>query len=147
YLLSLAAHPTWFPVHRATIEKFGGIDQRSTAWTRVNNLVGNGAFTLAEWSPNARLIVSKNPYYWDASSNHLERITFFPTENPDVEVRDFRAGLTHLPYSLPIEKIARYRDDSPEKLRLDPLLQPFFPRFNTTRPPLDNPQVRRALAL
>lgn len=25
YLLSLAAHPTWFPVHQATIEKFGQI--------------------------------------------------------------------------------------------------------------------------
>lgn len=147
YLLSLAAHPTWFPVHRATIEKFGRVDQRSTAWTRVGNLVGNGAFTLAEWSPNARLIVSKNQLYWAAADNALERVTFFPTENPDVEERDFRAGQTHVTYSLPIEKIARYRDESPEKLRLDPFLQSFFLRFNVTRPPLDNPQLRRALAL
>ncbi|HYD83597.1 MAG TPA: peptide ABC transporter substrate-binding protein, partial [Opitutus sp.] len=147
YLLSLAAHPTWFPVHRATIEKFGRADQRSTAWTRVGHLVGNGAFTLTEWSPNARLTVSENPLYWGSADNALERVTFFPTENPDVEERDFRAGQTHLTYSLPIEKIARYRNDSPEQLRLDPFLQTFFLRFNTTRPPLDNPRVRRALAL
>src|SRR5882724_10184331 len=38
YLLALAAHGTWVPVHRATIEKFGRIDQRSTAWTRPGNL-------------------------------------------------------------------------------------------------------------
>lgn len=147
YLLSLAAHPTWFPVHRATIEKFGRIDQRSTAWTRVGQLVGNGAFTLAEWSPNARLVVAKNPHHWDAAQNQLERVTFFPTENPDVEERNFRAGQTHVTYSLPVDKIARYREQHPEQLRLDPFLQTFFLRFNVTRPPLDRPQVRRALAL
>lgn len=147
YLLSLAAHPTWFPVHRATIEKFGRIDQRGTAWTRVGHLVGNGAFTLAEWSPNARLIVAKNPHYWDAANNSLERVVFFPTENPDVEERDFRAGQVHVTYSVPVEKIVRYREENPDQLRLDPFLQTFFLRFNVTRPPLDDPRVRRALAL
>jgi len=147
YLLALAAHPTWFPVHRATIEKFGRVDQRSTAWTRPGNLVGNGAFTLAEWSPNARLVVARNPHYWDAAHNHLERVVFFPTESPDVEERDFRAGQVHITYGIPVEKIARYQQDAPAKLRLDPFLQTFFLRFNVTRPPLDDPRVRRALAL
>jgi oligopeptide transport system substrate-binding protein len=147
YLLSLAAHPTWFPVHRPTIEKFGRIDQRSTAWTRAGHLVGNGAFALSEWSPNARLVVTKNPYYWDAAHNALERVVFFPTENPDVEERDFRAGQVHITYSLPTEKIARYREASSDRLRVDPFLQTFFLRFNVTRPPLDQPKLRRALAL
>ncbi|MEJ1973345.1 MAG: hypothetical protein WDM96_13055 [Lacunisphaera sp.] len=34
YLLSLAAHSTWYPVQRATIEKFGQMAQRNTRWTR-----------------------------------------------------------------------------------------------------------------
>jgi len=147
YLLSLAAHPTWFPLHRATLEKFGRFDQRSTAWTRPGHLVGNGAFALAEWSPNARLVVTKNPHYWDAAHNAIERVVFFPTENPDVEERDFRAGQTLVTFALPLSKIAGYRAQAPASLRLDPFLQTFFFRFNTTRPPLDQPKVRRALAL
>jgi oligopeptide transport system substrate-binding protein len=147
YLLSLAAHPTWFPVHRRTIEKFGRMDQRSTAWTRPGNLVGNGAFTLQEWSPNARIVVAKNPQYWDAAHNTLNGVVFFPIENPDVEERNFRAGQTHITYSLPIEKVAVYRERTPEQLRVDPFLQTFFLRFNVSRPPLDNPKLRRALAL
>ena len=147
YLLSLAAHPTWFPVHRATIEKFGRMDQRSTAWTRPGNLVGNGAFTLSEWSPNARLTVTKNPHYWDAAHNQLEHVVFFPTDSADVEERNFRAGQLHVTYGLPVEKIAGYRERTPEQLRLDPFLQTYFLRFNVTRPPFDNPKVRRALAL
>lgn len=147
FLLSLAAHPTWFPVHRETIEKFGSIDQRSTPWTRAGNLVGNGAFTLAEWSPDSRIIVTKNPHYWDAAHNQLERVIFFPTEKPDVEERNFRAGQVHLTYGLPVEKIAPYREQHPEQLRLDPFLQTYFLRFNVSKTPLDQPKVRRALSL
>jgi oligopeptide transport system substrate-binding protein len=147
YLLSLAAHPTWFPVHRATIEKFGKPDQRSTAWTRAGNLVGNGAFALTEWSPNSRIVVAKSSHYWGAAHNAVERVIFFPIEKPDVEERDFRAGQLHLTYGVPVEKIARYRQQSPAQLRLDPFLQTHFLRFNVTKPPLDNAKVRRALAL
>lgn len=147
YLLSLAAHPTWFPVHQATIEKFGRRDQRSTLWTRPGHLVGNGAFVLEEWSPNARVVVAKNPHYWNAAHNSLERVVFLPTENPDVEERNFRAGQVHITYGLPTEKIAAYRERSPEQLRRDPFLQTFFLRFNVTKPPFDNAKVRRALAL
>src|SRR5688572_19777096 len=61
YLLTLATHQTWFPIHRPTLEKYGHLDARDTPWTRPGNLVGNGAFALTEWKPNARLIVTKNP--------------------------------------------------------------------------------------
>jgi oligopeptide transport system substrate-binding protein len=59
YLPTLAAHQAWWPVHRPTIEKFGRFDQRDTAWTRPGNLVGNGPFELAEWTPNARIVVKR----------------------------------------------------------------------------------------
>jgi oligopeptide transport system substrate-binding protein len=147
YLLALAAHPTWFPVHRSVIEKFGRMDQRNTAWTRPGNLVGNGPFILTTWTPNARIVVTKNPRYWDAARNHLEHVVFFPTENPEVEERDFRAGQLHLTFGLPVSKIPGYRERAPAQLRLDPFLQTFFFRFNVTRPPFDRTPVRRALAL
>ncbi|MDB6169608.1 MAG: extracellular solute-binding protein family 5 [Verrucomicrobia bacterium] len=147
YLLELAAHNTWMPVHRPVIEKFGRMADRDTAWTRPGNLVGNGPFVLSEWRPNARVVVTRNPLYWDAARNHLERVIFFPTEKADVEELNFRAGQLHLTYSVPASKIPVYRQQSPDRLRLDPLLFLSYVNFNTTKPPLDNPKVRRALAL
>ena len=147
YLLEIAAHNTWMPVHRATIEKFGKISDRDSAWTRPGNLVGNGPFALTEWRPNARLIVTKNPQYWDAAHNHLERVIFFPTEKADVEELNFRAGQLHITYSLPPSKIPIYQKDAPQKLRLDPLLSLIYVNFNTTKPPFTDPRVRRALAM
>lgn len=147
YLLALAAHNTWMPVPRGTVEKFGRMQDRATAWTRPGNLVSNGPFTLTEWQPNSRIIVTKNARYWDAAHNHLERVIFFPTEQSDTEERNFRAGQVHLTYSVPAAKIPVYQQTAPGSLRLDPLLSQLFVNFNTTRAPLNNPKVRRALSL
>lgn len=147
YLPSLTAQPVWFPVNPRVLAKFGAINERHPAWTRPENLVGNGPFTLAEWTPNARLVVAKSPNYWDAAKVRLERIVFFPTESPEVEERNFRAGQTHITYSLPTSKIDGYRTENSASLRLDPFLQTIFLRFNTTRAPFGDARVRRALSL
>ncbi len=147
YLPALATHQTWFPVHRATLEKFGKIDDRGNPWTRPGSMVSNGPFTLAEWKPNSRIVVTKNPRYWGAAQNRLERVIFFPIENSDTEERNFRAGQLHLTFALPSSKIASYRETAPDRLRIEPLLSTLYLNFNTTKPPFDNPKVRRALAL
>jgi oligopeptide transport system substrate-binding protein len=147
YLPMLAAHSTWMPVHRATVEKAGRADDRASPWTKPGILVGNGAFVLETWQPNARLSVKKNPQYWGAANNRLEGVVFFPTEQPETEERNFRAGQVHLTFTLPPSKIPTYRQESPGQLRLDPQLGVFYVNFNTTKPPLDNPKVRRALSL
>lgn len=63
YMPILVAQPPWFPVNPRVLERFGATARRSTAWTRAGNLVGNGPFTLAEWVPNSRIVVGKNPNY------------------------------------------------------------------------------------
>jgi oligopeptide transport system substrate-binding protein len=147
YLPVLAALPPWYPVNPRVLEHFGATTKRGTAWTRPGNLVGNGPFLLDEWSPNARIVVARNPNYWNAGVVTLHQIVFFPTESPEVEERDFRAGQLHVTFALPVAKIASYRKNQPGLLRTDPFLQTFFLRFNVERPPLDDPRVRRALSL
>jgi oligopeptide transport system substrate-binding protein len=147
YLPALAAHTTWMPVHRATVEKFGRRDDRTSLWARAGKLVGNGAFTLAEWRPNSRIVVSKNPRYWDAARTRLTQIVFFPTESAEVEEHNFRAGQVHLTDVLPLTKIEGYRAREPDRLRVDPILSSWFLRFNIAKPPLSDLRVRRALSL
>lgn len=146
YILGTLA-TTVLPVHRASVEQAGRSDDRNSPWARPGKLIGNGAFMLTEWRPNAYLAVVKNPHYWGAATNRLERIVFYPVENADVEERNFRAGQLHVTFSLPPSKIAHYRQQAPEQLRIDPLLQLYMINFNSTKPPLDHPKVRRALAL
>jgi oligopeptide transport system substrate-binding protein len=147
YLPVLVALPSWYPVNPAVLARFGATSKRGTDWTRPGNLVGNGPFMLEEWTPNSRIVVVKNPDYWDADSVTLQQIIFFPNESPDTEERDFRAGQLHITYALPISKLDEYRQDAPQKLRVDPFLQTFYLRFNVQRPPFGDPRVRRALSL
>ncbi len=147
YLAALVSMPAWFPINPRVLSKFNGLDQRGSAWTKPGNLVSNGAFSLGQLTPNARIILEKNPQHRDAASNSLNRVIFFPIENPDVEERDFRAGQLHVTFNLPVTKIASWRKQDPTKLRVDPTLQINFLRFNTARPPLNDARVRRALSL
>lgn len=147
YLPVLVALPPWYPVNPRVLERFGALAKRGTEWTRPGNLVGNGPFVLDEWTPNSRIVVAKNANYWNAQAVTLRQIVFFPDESPDTEERDFRAGQLHATYALPLAKIAGYRRDSPDLLRVDPFLQTFFLRFNTSREPFADPRVRRALSL
>jgi oligopeptide transport system substrate-binding protein len=59
----------------------------------------------------------------------------------------FRTGQLDVTNELPIAKLDVYRNEHPEALHLDPYLGLYFYRCNVKRPPLDNPRVRKALAL
>ena len=147
YFLSMQVHFTWYPVHRATIERFGAMDTRNTKWTRPGNLVGNGAFVLKRWIPNNLIEVVKNDQYWNAAQVRLPRILFYPTDNLLTEERSFRTGQLDLTENVPMSKIPVYRREHPDLICLDPYLGTYFYRFNTLRPPFNDVRVRRALAL
>lgn len=147
YLPALVSMPAWFPINPRTLAKHGPLEKRGTDWTRAGNLVSNGPFSLAEWTPNARVVLAKNPHHREAAKNRLQRVIFFPIESADVEEHNFRAGQLHVTANLPVTKIAGWREKDPTRLRLEPTLQANFLRFNTTRPPLTDPRIRRALAL
>jgi len=147
YLPALVSLPAWMPLNPRVLAAHGALEKRGTAWTRPGNLVGNGPFILREWSPNARIVAAKNPHHWQAATTRLQEIVFLPIEKADDEERAFRAGQMHVTFSLPVAKLGSWRRTDPARLRIDPILQSVFLRFNTTRPPLDHPAVRRALSL
>lgn len=147
HLPLLTALTPWYPINPRVLTKFDALARRGTAWTRAGNLVGNGAFTLVEWSPQSRIVVARNPHYWNATETGLERITFFPNESYETDERNFRAGQLHVTYSLPVAKVAAWRARDPNKLRIDPFLQTVFVMFNTRQAPFDDVRVRQAFSL
>ena len=147
YFLNLLRSAPFLPVHRATVEAAGGGKRRGTNWTRPEHLVGNGAFSLHEWTVNKVVAVRKSPTYWDAANVRLNEIRFYPIDVLDTEERAFRAGQLHKTYGVPFSKIDRYRRDEPGLLRLDPYARTQYLGVNCTRPTLKDARVRRALGL
>jgi len=147
FLSMLACHYSCWPVHLPTIEKYGPGYARGSVWTRPGRHVGNGPFILDTWKVNQLIVVKKNPHYWDADRVKIKAIYFHPIENLNSEERMFRTALLHKTESLPPAKIEVYRKKWPEALEIDAYLGSYFYRLNVTKPPLNNPKVRRALAM
>ena len=144
FLIEAMKHYSWFPVHIPTVEKFGGLVRKGTAWTRPENMVGNGPFVLKEWRPNQRIVVTRSPTYWDRATVKLDTINFMPTESIDTEERMFRTGQVDKTNELPNTKIDTYKREFPESYRQEPYYGVYFFRFNVTKPPLNDKRVRRA---
>jgi len=139
--LAIVASGPWIPLHRATVECLG------TSPLTPKNYVSNGPFTLTEWSPNQRMVVRKNPLYWDAAEVKLDAIHFLAFDSGDTEERAFRAGQLDVTMGVPLSKVATYRAASPSVMRSVPLHETRYLALNTTRPPLNDSRVRRALSL
>lgn len=147
FFLSLLSHHSTYPVHKATIEKFGKMEARGTQWTRPGNLVSNGPFTLKQWDMNKVVALAKNENYWDAAAVKLKGVNFYPTDSQQTEEKMFRSGELHHTNEVPLAKIETYKKENPTALRIDPYLGTYFYRVNVTKKPFDNVLVRKALAM
>lgn len=143
----LSALYLFFPTQRAAVERHGAYDDRNNPWTRPGNLVGNGPFTLAEWSFGRRIVLVKNPAYWDAARVALEAIHFLPIENAQVEETAFRTGQLHLTATVPVSRLESYLERADSPLRQVDDRGVYFYALNVSRPPLDDRRVRQALSL
>jgi oligopeptide transport system substrate-binding protein len=147
YFLTLLSHPSTFPVHQQTIEKFGDIDDPGSLWTRAGNYVGNGPFVLSEWALNRIIRIKKNDNYWDANRVKLSEVRYYPIDNLTTEERMFRAKTLHMTESMPSEKIEGYTKNNSEVIKISPYFGTYFYRINTLQPPLDDKRIRLALAM
>ena len=147
YFLQLMDHYSTFAVHRATIEKHGKATDRFTAWTRVENMVSNGAFRLKKWQLNRRIELEKSDTYWDRDKVRLNGIIFYPTENGVSEERMFRVGQLHYSGSVPLGKIPVYQEMENSPYIQAAYLGTYYYLLNTKRAPTDNLNVRKALSI
>ena len=146
FFLGLLSHYSTWPVHKETVLKFGEIDDRNGVWTRPGNFVCNGPFQLKSWELNNKIVVEKNPNYWDASTVSLNEMHFYPVSNVMTEDRMFRAGQLHLTSTLPSQKCPIYIEENNPDLRIDPYMGTYFYRLNTENEALKDVRVRKALA-
>lgn len=142
YMLAAMAHSNLLPVKRANIEKFG------SSFTQPGNLVSNGAFTLAEWTPQARIVLVRNPNYWDAANVHVGQVIIYPIASPNEEFNRYRAGELDITYTVPNAQLDQIRKTMADELHQSPQFELTFIGFNLTKPPFaGNPKLRQALSM
>ncbi|MGE0481110.1 MAG: peptide ABC transporter substrate-binding protein [Phycisphaerae bacterium] len=157
YFLDLTSFPTFAPVYPPLLERWraGGraADAERTLhlWTRAENIISNGAFVLTRWDFKRRLWLERNAHYWDREHVALRTIEVYITADPNAALLGFETGRIDLyrQLSTPVARVLLEQQRRGERrdFRVGPRLATYFYRVNCRRPPLDNPDLRKALSL
>lgn len=129
------------PVPKAAVEKYG------KDWTKPGKMVSNGAFVLKDWQVNSKVVLEKNPQYWDAKNVQLTRVTYLPVEDGYADVKLFQSGENDWVYQLPPGTYDKYKAEFPKDIRNAPMLGLRYYSFNNKDPLLKDVRVRKALSM
>lgn len=127
------------PAPRQRVEALGD------DWMRPANWVSNGAFVLQKRVVGDRIVMVRNPRFFDADGVRLDRVELVVAEATAAFPR-FRAREIDITRVVP-EAVAWARRSAPRDLRQGAARSTTFVMFNTRRAPFDDARVRRALSL
>lgn len=140
YFPQLLAFYPLYPVNRACVEKYGSPD-----FTRAENLVTNGPYTIQFRRIRDRVRMVKNPHYWNANAVQLDTIDAMAISSDIAALNMYETGQIDWTTNVPPTIIPDLRER--EDFKTAPILSVYFYRINCARKPLDDKRVRQALNL
>lgn len=108
--------------------------------------VGAGAFTLKSWEPGHRIVVERNPNYWQSGKPQLQQVVFLPLPNEDSRQSALLAGDVDVIQTPHPRFSAQYGKTPDYRLMTGAGLGSVFLMMNTRQAPFDDVRVRRAIA-
>lgn len=139
--LAMLAHPSLVPVDKVLIGRYGD------KWTQPAHFVSSGAYKLTQWVVNERIVAERNPRYWDNAHTVINKVTYLPITSEASDVNRYKAGEIDIVYTVPINQFNQLKKTMGPELTVSPQLATYYYEFNTTRPPFNDPRVRKALNL
>ena len=140
YFGSLAAFATLSPVQEATVTANGD------AWaTSAETYISNGPFYVSEWVPGSYILMSKNPYYWNADAIKLDGIKWNLIEDSNAAYSAYQTGEVLMIKDVPTEEIPSLKDNA--EFHVDPIIGTYYLSMNLERDAFKDARVRKALSL
>ena len=140
YFGSLAAFATLSPVQEATVTANGD------AWaTSAETYISNGPFYVSEWVPGSYIMMSKNPYYWNADAIKLDGIKWNLIEDSNAAYSAYQTGEVLMIKDVPTEEIPSLKDNA--EFHVDPIIGTYYLSMNLERDAFKDARVRKALSL
>ena len=114
---------------------------------RQHGALGTGPFMVESWDQGRRLILKRNPRYWDAANVHLDRLELLENIPRDVQFLMFERGELDAAERLssPDYQWILERADWAPYVQHRTVMNAFGSRMNVTQPPFDDRRVRQAL--
>ena len=140
--LEKLTYPTAFVVDKNQVKTSGCFD---SGWTLKAN--GTGPFKLAEWSLGARIVLEPSENFYLTPKPSLSKVTYLIAggssytmyQNDELDV----TGIG----SINIDSVLDPSNPLNKDYHTSDNLDVFYIGFNVKKPPLDDPDVRKALAM
>lgn len=135
--VSKLQHSTFFPSRKDLIDELG-----ARYATEADLVPSCGPFKVAEWQHESKIVLEKNPLYWDADAVKLDRIEFLMISNSNSLMGMYETE--QLDYVLvPSQFIEKYEDKLIRKNRAST----GYRLFNTENTYLKNMKIRKAFRM
>ncbi|ARO15457.1 oligopeptide transport system substrate-binding protein [Ketogulonicigenium robustum] len=142
YFLELLTHQTGLPINAASVEQYGD------SFTQPGNLVTNGAYQLTSFTPNDKIVMSKNSNFHDAANVQIDTINYIPFEDRSACLRRFEAGEVQICSDVPTEQMDYLEANLSAELHVVPYLGTYYlPVKGEEGSPLRDPRVRQAISM
>ncbi len=127
-----------FPMREDVVQRWGH------RWTEPGHIITCGPFKLIEWRHEYRITVARNPDY-HGKSPPLDKAVFYMVGEDSTALSLFQTGALDAIEPMPPPSIPAYQN-SPQYVN-HPFFATYYYGMNVQKPPLDDPGVRKALAM
>jgi peptide/nickel transport system substrate-binding protein len=134
--LSNLAYPTGLIVSPEAIKKYGKEIGRHPS--------GTGAFAFKEWDSNSKVVLERNPDYWDGAPK-LEVVVFRPITDGNTRVAEMLSGGIDLMVEVPPDALGQFKDPARYQIYQQAGPHVWFLILNAKEPPLDDKRMRQAM--
>ena len=138
FFVGMLAHQAFRIVPRKIVEQYGA------QWAQPEHIVTCGPFKVRTWRPYDKLVVERDPMYWDAANVKLDEISFYPmSDNPSImnvyKVGEIDAVLNHTVPNAWLPVVSGKKDYmNGVEAGIDYLT------INVTKAPMNDARVRKA---
>lgn len=132
------------PVPRQAVAKWG------EAWVQPGHYVSNGPYVLTSWTLGDKVVIQKNPRYYEADKVCFDRVDWYPTTDTVSAERRVKRGELDINTNVVSNRVARLREPGqmPDYVHVSTYVGLLFLTFNTRDVPvLKDKRVRQAISM
>lgn len=142
YFLSMT--PMW----TLAATPFWAIEEHGDDWYEAGRLVSNGRFSLDEWVHDVRYSLVRNPLFPEdlAGEGNIEKVVTSVVPDRSTGYALWLNNEVDYTGGIPDEELEAFLEEFPDEALQIPDLGVFYISFRETKPPFDDPAVRRAFS-
>lgn len=139
FFLQLTSFYAYFPVDHK-------IAEQNPSWpAQADSYVGNGPFKLVTWKHQEKLVLEKNPNYWNQNQIHLNQVNALIVNDSNTQYQMYKSGQLDMDTQPPLDLVPKLIKSG--EATVLPYAGTYFLEMNTQKPPFNNVNIRKAFAL